>query len=69
MEVPNPEQVASIFGFVFYFFLDHIIFLAYRESQLKEEELYPLCDTDTATHLKARSFKVRQRYIRVSRSL
>ncbi|KAF7348320.1 Multidrug resistance-associated ABC transporter protein [Mycena sanguinolenta] len=53
----NPEQTASIFSFAFYFFLDHIIFLAYRESQLQEEELYPLCDTDAAAHLKKRSFK------------
>ncbi|KAJ6603499.1 P-loop containing nucleoside triphosphate hydrolase protein [Mycena vulgaris] len=53
----NPEQTASIFSFAFYFFLDRIIFLAYRRSKLDEEELYPLCDTDTATHLKNRSFK------------
>ncbi|KAJ6448334.1 P-loop containing nucleoside triphosphate hydrolase protein [Mycena sanguinolenta] len=38
----NPEQTASIFSFAFYLFLDHIIFIAYRESQLQEEELYPL---------------------------
>ncbi|KAJ7367252.1 P-loop containing nucleoside triphosphate hydrolase protein [Mycena albidolilacea] len=53
----NPEQTASIFSFSFYFFLDHIIFLAYRQSQLQEHELYPLCDTDTSTHLRQRSFK------------
>ncbi|KAF8171621.1 P-loop containing nucleoside triphosphate hydrolase protein [Mycena galopus ATCC 62051] len=53
----NPEQTASILSFAFYFFLDRIIFLAYRNSKLDEEELYPLCDTDTATHLKNRSFK------------
>ncbi|KAJ7741259.1 P-loop containing nucleoside triphosphate hydrolase protein [Mycena metata] len=53
----NPEQTASIFAFTFYFFLDHITFLAYRQSALEEEQLYPLCDTDTATHLKDRSFK------------
>ncbi|KAJ7512528.1 P-loop containing nucleoside triphosphate hydrolase protein [Mycena galericulata] len=57
MEVLNPEQTASIFSFAFYFFLDHIIFLAYRESQLKEDELYPLCDTDSSAHLKVRSFQ------------
>ncbi|KAJ7487075.1 hypothetical protein FB451DRAFT_1337537 [Mycena latifolia] len=59
MTVPNPEQTASIFSFAFYFFLDHIIFLAYRyrDSQLHEDELYPLCDTDTSTHLQNRSFK------------
>ncbi|KAJ6504576.1 P-loop containing nucleoside triphosphate hydrolase protein [Mycena vitilis] len=57
MTVLNPEQTASIFSFAFYFFLDHIIFLAYRESQLQEDELYPLCDTDASAHLKKRSFK------------
>ncbi|KAJ7354076.1 P-loop containing nucleoside triphosphate hydrolase protein [Mycena albidolilacea] len=40
--VLNPEQTASIFSYSFFFFLDPIIFLAYRESQLHEEELYPL---------------------------
>ncbi|KAJ7367289.1 hypothetical protein DFH08DRAFT_929873 [Mycena albidolilacea] len=40
--VLNPEQTASIFSYSFFFFLDPIIFLAYRESQLQEEELYPL---------------------------
>jgi phosphopentomutase len=59
MTVLNPEQTASMFSFAFYFFLDHIIFLAYRESQLQEDELYPLCDTDASTHLKDRSFKAR----------
>ncbi|KAJ7069529.1 hypothetical protein C8F01DRAFT_1245729 [Mycena amicta] len=53
----NPEQTASIFSFALYFFLDRIIFSAYRESQLPEDGLYPLCDTDRATHLKERSFK------------
>jgi hypothetical protein len=57
METPNPEMTASIFSFAFYFFLDRIIFLAHRESQLHEEELYPLCDSDSATHLKAESFQ------------
>ncbi|KAJ6621777.1 hypothetical protein B0H10DRAFT_2015711 [Mycena sp. CBHHK59/15] len=56
MQTPNPEQTASIFSFAFFFFLDHIIFLAYRNSEVKEEELYPLCDTDSSAHLKARSF-------------
>jgi hypothetical protein len=57
MAVPNPEQTASIFSLAFYFFLDRIIFLAYRESQLPEDELYPLCDTDASAYLTARSFK------------
>jgi hypothetical protein len=59
MKVLNPEQTASIFSFAFYFFLDPIIFLAYHQSELHEDQLYPLCDTDAAAHLKSRSFKAR----------
>ncbi|KAJ7213835.1 hypothetical protein GGX14DRAFT_444201 [Mycena pura] len=62
MTAPNPEQTASIFSFAFYFFLDKIIFLAYRESQLSEDELYPLCDTDRSIRLKDRSFKYLDSY-------
>ncbi|KAF7368478.1 Multidrug resistance-associated ABC transporter protein [Mycena venus] len=57
MIVPNPEQTASIFSFTFYFFLDQIIFLAYRQKEVREDQLYPLCDTDASIHLKNRSFK------------
>ncbi|KAJ7445245.1 hypothetical protein FB451DRAFT_1376173 [Mycena latifolia] len=57
MEVPNPEQTASLFSFTFYQYLDRIVFRAYRESRLKEEDLYPLCDTDSSTYLKSRSFQ------------
>ncbi|KAJ7700269.1 hypothetical protein B0H16DRAFT_1642910 [Mycena metata] len=53
----NPEQTASFLSFAFFSFLDPIIFLAYRQSALAEEQLYPLCDTDSATHLKNQSFK------------
>ncbi|KAJ6604251.1 hypothetical protein DFH09DRAFT_1300496 [Mycena vulgaris] len=34
MPVPNPEQTASIISTVFYFFLDPIVFLAYRMPHL-----------------------------------
>ncbi|KAJ6566068.1 P-loop containing nucleoside triphosphate hydrolase protein [Mycena capillaripes] len=57
MKVPNPEQTASIFSFTFYFFLDQIIFLAYRQKEVREDQLYPLCDTDASVYLKTRSFK------------
>ncbi|KAF7314597.1 ATP-binding cassette transporter [Mycena kentingensis (nom. inval.)] len=53
----NPEQTAPIIDFALYFFLDKIIFSAYRQSQLPEDELYPLCDTDRGAVLKERSFK------------
>ncbi|KAJ7506775.1 P-loop containing nucleoside triphosphate hydrolase protein [Mycena galericulata] len=51
MQVPNPEQTASILSFTFYSFLDPIIFLAYQKSELQEHELYPLCDTDYSAYL------------------
>ncbi|KAJ7469587.1 hypothetical protein FB451DRAFT_1368560 [Mycena latifolia] len=57
MAVPNPEQTASIFSFTLYFWLDRIVFRAYRESHLREEELYPLCDSDASMYLQSRSFK------------
>ncbi|KAJ7274253.1 hypothetical protein C8J57DRAFT_1715119 [Mycena rebaudengoi] len=47
MEKPNPELTASIISFIFFSFLDGIIFRGYRNSQLTEEDLYPLCDTET----------------------
>ncbi|KAJ7284876.1 P-loop containing nucleoside triphosphate hydrolase protein [Mycena rebaudengoi] len=55
-EKPNPEQTASIISFMLFFFLDDIISKGYRNAQLKEEDLYPLCDTDASEHLRARSF-------------
>ncbi|KAJ7489333.1 P-loop containing nucleoside triphosphate hydrolase protein [Mycena latifolia] len=57
MSVPNPEQTASILSLILYFFLDHVIFLAYRLSHLPHEMLPPLADYDYAQHLKTRSFK------------
>ncbi|KAJ7283175.1 P-loop containing nucleoside triphosphate hydrolase protein [Mycena rebaudengoi] len=56
MDTPNPEQTASIIAFAFYFFLDRIVFLGYRNSEIKEDEFYPLCDTDASRHLRARTF-------------
>ncbi|KAJ7236948.1 P-loop containing nucleoside triphosphate hydrolase protein [Mycena rebaudengoi] len=56
MKTLNPEQTASIIAFAFYFFLDRIVFLGYRNSEIKEEEFYPLCDTDSSRHLRARTF-------------
>ncbi|KAF7290261.1 Multidrug resistance-associated ABC transporter protein [Mycena indigotica] len=53
----NPEQTASVFSFALYFFLDTIIFAAYRQKEVPEDQLYALCDTDGAEHLKRRSFK------------
>ncbi|KAF8183567.1 hypothetical protein K438DRAFT_1975041 [Mycena galopus ATCC 62051] len=51
-------ETASVLLFAFYFFLDRIILLANRESQLQEAQLYPLCDSDASAHLQNRSFQV-----------
>ncbi|KAJ7460660.1 hypothetical protein FB451DRAFT_1353280 [Mycena latifolia] len=56
MKVPNPEQTASILSIVLFSFLDHLVFSAYRNSHLKEEDLDPLCDSDSAEYLKEKSF-------------
>ncbi|KAJ6551726.1 multidrug resistance-associated ABC transporter [Mycena capillaripes] len=56
MAVPNPEQTASILSSALYFFLDPIIFLAYRIPHLDFDLLPPLCDYDYAENLKSRAF-------------
>ncbi|KAJ6611201.1 hypothetical protein B0H10DRAFT_2165893 [Mycena sp. CBHHK59/15] len=56
MPIPNAEQTASILSLVLYFFLDDVIFLAYRLPYLPHEMLPPLADYDYAQYLKARSF-------------
>ncbi|KAJ7132157.1 multidrug resistance-associated ABC transporter [Mycena epipterygia] len=56
MKVPNPEQTASMLSVLLYIFVDPIVFAAYRNSHLGEEELAPLCDTDSAEYLKEMSF-------------
>ncbi|KAF7299693.1 ATP-binding cassette transporter [Mycena chlorophos] len=53
----NPEQTAPLGSFILYSFLDNIIWNAYRQSGLQEEQLYPMCDTDGALVLKERAFK------------
>ncbi|KAJ7462775.1 P-loop containing nucleoside triphosphate hydrolase protein [Mycena galericulata] len=57
MPVPNPEQTASIVSTVFYFFLDPIVFLAYRIPHLTHDQLPPLSDYDYTATLKAKNFK------------
>ncbi|KAF7333297.1 Multidrug resistance-associated ABC transporter protein [Mycena sanguinolenta] len=58
----NPEQTASLFSFAFYSFLDPIVFLSYRESQLQEAQLYPLCDSDASEYLQNTTFKYLDRF-------
>ncbi|KAF9013113.1 multidrug resistance-associated ABC transporter [Cyathus striatus] len=49
---PNPEQTASIFSFLFYFFLDDIIFKASKVDHLSYTELPQLADYDRARYLR-----------------
>ncbi|KAJ7770817.1 hypothetical protein DFH07DRAFT_1057900 [Mycena maculata] len=57
MPVPNPEQTASIISTMFYFFLDPLVFLAYRIPHLPHDQLPPLSDYDYSANLKAKNFK------------
>lgn len=58
MEVPNPEQTASLLSLIVYSFLDPIVFLAYTIPHLSHDQLPPLSDYDDAVNLKAHSFPV-----------
>lgn len=55
---PNPEQTASLLSFVFYSFLDPLVFLANRVPHLSYDMLPPLADYDYAKNLVAASFQV-----------
>ncbi|KIK53742.1 hypothetical protein GYMLUDRAFT_178425, partial [Collybiopsis luxurians FD-317 M1] len=57
MPVPNPEQTASIFSLGFFFFLDPVVFEAYRVSHLPYDRLPPLADDDSIQNLKAAHFR------------
>ncbi|KAF9046093.1 multidrug resistance-associated ABC transporter [Panaeolus papilionaceus] len=56
MEVPNPEQTASIFSLAVYTFLDSIISEASRVPHLPFDRLPALADYDRAAYLKEKSF-------------
>ncbi|KLO19974.1 P-loop containing nucleoside triphosphate hydrolase protein [Schizopora paradoxa] len=57
MEEVNPEQTASLFSLVLYFFLDSIIFKAYKIPHLTPEQLPPLADYDYSKNLVKHSFR------------
>ena len=59
METPNPEQTASLISLMLYFFLDPIIFEAYRVPHLPHDRLPPLADTDYSKTLTEKAFPVR----------
>ncbi|KAF5389764.1 hypothetical protein D9757_005974 [Collybiopsis confluens] len=53
----NPEQTASLFSLGFFFFLDPVVFEAYRVPHLPLDRLPPLADSDSIKNLKERHFK------------
>ena len=58
MPVPNPEQTASNISFLFYVFLERIIWHAWRIPHLTPDQLPPLCDYDYVQNLAKRSYPV-----------
>jgi ABC-type multidrug transport system fused ATPase/permease subunit len=48
---PNPEQTASFFSYVFYFFMDRLIIKAWTKKTIPYDELPPLPDYDRAAWL------------------
>ncbi|KAG5728585.1 ATP-binding cassette transporter abc4 [Termitomyces sp. T112] len=56
LEIPNPEQTASLLSLIVYSFLDPLVFLACKIPHLSHDQLPPLSDYDYAKKLKADSF-------------
>ncbi|KAH9480844.1 ATP-binding cassette transporter abc4 [Psilocybe cubensis] len=56
MQVPNPEQTASLFSFLVYEFLTPIIMEASRVSHLSHTQLPALADYDYSSHLTEKAF-------------
>jgi hypothetical protein len=52
----NPEQTASIFSFLFYSFLDDLIFKASKVPHLKASQFPPMCDYDSTDNLVTRAY-------------
>jgi hypothetical protein len=59
MEVPNPEQTASVLSLITYSFLDPLIFKASRVPHLSHEQLPAMADYDRANYLREKAFPVR----------
>lgn len=58
MEVPNPEQTASVFSLAVYTFMNPIVLEAYRVPHLSHEKLPPLCDRDGSERLTTNALRV-----------
>lgn len=55
---PNPEQTASVLAWIFYAFLDPLIWRAYDLPHLSHDQLPPLADYDEAHYLIEQNYKV-----------
>jgi hypothetical protein len=54
----NPEQTASIFSLLTFYFTERLIFKAFKTPHLPYEELPVLADYDQTVSLKEKSFSV-----------
>ncbi|KAF9257859.1 P-loop containing nucleoside triphosphate hydrolase protein [Marasmius fiardii PR-910] len=54
---PNPEQTATLFSLIFFFYLDPVMFAASRVKHLAADQLPPLADYDAADHLRGKMQK------------
>lgn len=57
--VANPEQTASILRWIFWSFLDPVVWRAYRLPHLSHDQLPPLADYDEAHYLTEKHYEVR----------
>ena len=57
--LPSPEQTASVFSFLSFFWLEPTIWRAYRIPHLPADELPALCDYDESKNLIKRGYPVR----------
>ncbi|KIP07615.1 hypothetical protein PHLGIDRAFT_413728 [Phlebiopsis gigantea 11061_1 CR5-6] len=56
--VANPEQTASILRWIFWSFLDPVVWRAYRLPHLSHDQLPPLADYDEAHYLTEKHYEV-----------
>lgn len=56
-ETPHPEQTASFASWIYYVFLDSLVWHAYRVPHLSYDQLPPLADYDEAQYLIEQHFR------------
>ncbi|KAF7299044.1 hypothetical protein MIND_00852700 [Mycena indigotica] len=58
MEEPNAEQTSSWFSSLTYFYLEPLIFRAFKHSGLSVDQFPPLADSDAAAYLTAKNLSI-----------